>query len=64
VSPTTLTFTPSQFNFQTVTVSGVNDSIVDGDITFTIVLNACTSTDLAYNGSNPRDVTAVNRDND
>ncbi len=64
VSPTTLTFTPAQFGFQTVTVSGVNDSIVDGDITFTIVLNACTSTDLAYNGSNPRDVTAVNRDND
>jgi hypothetical protein len=27
-------------------------------------LNACTSSDLAYNGSNPRDVAVTNRDND
>ncbi|HEX5058788.1 MAG TPA: Calx-beta domain-containing protein [Kofleriaceae bacterium] len=64
VSPTTLNFTPGNFGFQTVTVSGVDDTMVDGDVTFTVQLNACTSTDNAYNGSNPRDVTAVNRDND
>jgi hypothetical protein len=63
-SPTTLTFTPAQFGFQTVTVSGVDDAMIDGDILFSVVLNACTSADLAYNGSNPRDVTVVNRDND
>jgi hypothetical protein len=64
VSPTTLNFTTGNFGFQTVTVSGVDDTIVDGDITFAIQLNACTSADPAYNGSNPRDVTVVNRDND
>jgi hypothetical protein len=64
VSPTTLTFTPAQFGFQTVTVSGVDDPIKDGDVLFTVILNACTSTDPAYSGSNPRDVTALNRDND
>jgi hypothetical protein len=64
VSPTTLTFTPQQSGFQTVTVSGVDDTIVDGDVLFSVVLNACTSSDPAYAGSNPRDVTAINRDND
>jgi hypothetical protein len=64
VSPTSLTFTPGQFGFQTVTVTGVDDALVDNDVAFTIVLNACTSNDVAYNGSDPRDVQAVNRDND
>ncbi|HTL36169.1 MAG TPA: hypothetical protein VL326_23720 [Kofleriaceae bacterium] len=64
VNPTSLTFTPGQFGFQTVTVTGVDDALVDGDISLTILLNACTSSDLAYNGSNPRDVAVTNRDND
>jgi hypothetical protein len=64
VSPPTLVFQPNQFGFQTVTVSGVDDQIVDGDVLFTILLNACTSTDPAYSGNDPRDVTAINRDND
>jgi hypothetical protein len=63
-SPTSLVFTPASFGFQTVTVSGVDDSIVDGDVLFTVILNACTSTDPSYSGSNPRDVSAINRDND
>jgi hypothetical protein len=64
VSPTTLTFTPQSYGFQTVTVTGVDDQVADGDIVFFVVLAPCTSTDLAYQGSNPRDVAAVNRDND
>lgn len=64
VSPTTLVFQPNQFGFQTVTVVGVEDSIVDGLIPFTIVLDACTSADPNYNGTDPRDVTVLNRDND
>ena len=64
VSPTTLMFTPGNFGFQNVTVTGVEDTIVDGDVLFTILMNACTSTDPQYNGSNPRDVSAINRDND
>jgi hypothetical protein len=64
VSPTTLTFQPNNFGFRTVTITGVDDMVNDGDVSFTVVLNACTSTDLAYQGSNPRDVAATNRDND
>ena len=64
VSPMTLTFQPTSFGFQTVTVTGVDDMVADGDIQFMTVLNPCTSTDLAYQGSNPRDVAVVNRDND
>ena len=39
VSPSTLTFTSANWNTpQTVTVTGVNDSIIDGDISSTITL--------------------------
>jgi hypothetical protein len=64
VSPTTLTFQPNDFGLRTVTVTGVDDAIDDGDTAFTIVLNACTSTDLAYQGANPLDVAITNRDDD
>jgi hypothetical protein len=65
VAPTSLTFTPANFGtYQTVTVTGVDDPDVDGDIPFTIIMFPCTSSDPAYNGSNPRDVPALNRDND
>jgi hypothetical protein len=64
VSTTTLTFQPNNFGFRTVTVTGVDDSIVDGDTSFVVLLNACTSNDLAYQGSNPRDVPITNRDDD
>ena len=64
VAPTSLTFTQTAFGFQTVTVTGVDDVIVDGDQLYSIVLDACTSADPAYNGQDPRDVAAINRDND
>lgn len=64
VSPTTLTFQQNNFGFRTVTVTGVDDAVNDGDTAFTIVLNACTSTDLQYQSVNPRDVSVTNRDND
>ena len=39
VSLTSLTFTPTNWNTpQTVTVTGVNDTIIDGDISSTITL--------------------------
>jgi hypothetical protein len=64
IAPQTLTFQPNQFGFQTVTVSGVDDPDNDGDIPFTIVLGQCTSADINYNNADPRDVVAINRDND
>jgi hypothetical protein len=64
VSPATLTFTPANFGSQTVTVKGVDDAVRDGDQLYTVVFNACTSTDANYSGYDPRDVSVVNRDND
>ncbi|HSF16394.1 MAG TPA: Calx-beta domain-containing protein [Vicinamibacteria bacterium] len=65
VSPPSLTFTTSSWNTpQTVTVTGVNDTIADGIQSYTIVTAAATSTDLAYNGLNPSDVSVTNTDND
>ncbi|MES2981163.1 MAG: Calx-beta domain-containing protein [Verrucomicrobiota bacterium] len=49
---------------QTVTVAGVDDTIVDGSIAYTIVTAAATSTDLAYNGLDPADMAVTNNDND
>ena len=65
LSPTTLTFTPANYLvLQTVTVTGVDDPITDGDVVFLALLAPCTSADPAYQGSNPRDVAILNRDND
>jgi hypothetical protein len=65
VSPGILTFTAGIWNSpQTVTVTGVDDDVDDGDQSYTIVLAAATSTDLDYNGLDPSDVSVVNVDND
>jgi len=65
VSPSTLTFTTANWNAnQTVTVTGVDDAIVDGNQTYSLVLAAATSGDGNYNGVNPADVSATNTDND
>ena len=58
-------FTPTDWNTpQLVTVTGVDDLLVDGDQPFTIALAAAVSGDSAYNGFDPDDVTGVNHDND
>jgi uncharacterized delta-60 repeat protein len=65
VSPSSLTFTPSNWNApQSITVTSVNDSVVDGDITYSIVTSTVTSSDPNYSGLNPPDVPVVNRDDD
>ncbi len=65
VSPASLTFTAVNWNTpQTVTVTGMDDPVVDGNITYTIVTAAATSADPVYNGVDPMDVTVVNMDND
>ncbi|MEY4070339.1 MAG: hypothetical protein RL721_953, partial [Candidatus Eisenbacteria bacterium] len=61
----TLTFTASNWNVpQTVTVSGVNDFVVDGDTPFSIVLAAATSADPNYDTMDPADVFVTNADDD
>ncbi|MBI2480128.1 MAG: hypothetical protein HYV60_16310, partial [Planctomycetia bacterium] len=60
-----VTFTSDNWNTpQTVTVTGVDDSLDDGDIAFTIVSAAASSADGNYDGLNGADVTVTNIDND
>lgn len=65
VSPASLSFsTVNWATPQTVTVTGVNDSVDDGNVAYTIVTGAASSTDLAYNGFAVSDVSVTNLDND
>ncbi len=65
VSPSTLTFTASDWNSaQTVTVTGVEDYVVDGDQTFTIITAAAESTDSDYGSMASDDVSVTNSDDD
>ncbi|OIO89861.1 MAG: hypothetical protein AUJ92_20345 [Armatimonadetes bacterium CG2_30_59_28] len=65
VSPSSLTFTTANWSTaQTVTVTGVDDWVDDGDIGYTVVTAAATSADANYNGANAADVSATNTDND
>ncbi len=61
VAPTSLVFTPLDWNVaQTVTVTGVADGVYDGNVAYSAVIGAATSTDTAYNGLNPADVALTN----
>ena len=65
VSPATVTFNSSNWNSpSTITVTGVDDAIADGNQTYHIVIGAASSSDVNYNGVNPDDITMVNSDND
>ncbi len=65
VLPTSLVFTSTNWNIpQTVTVKGVNDSIVDGDIAYTVKVGPAVSADANYNGRSGPNVAVTNKDND
>ena len=65
VSSPSLTFTPANWNTpQTVTVTGADDVLDDGNVAYTIVTAAANSADLIYNGINAADVAVTNTDND
>lgn len=60
-----LEFLPSSGSAaQTITVTGVDDADVDGDVAGTIVLSPIVSDDPRYQGLDPADVPALNRDDD
>jgi len=63
-NPAGVTFTPGSFGFQTVTITGIDDAIPDGDQLYDVIDGACSSTDPTYAGMDPADVHAVNLDND
>ena len=65
VGPASLIFTTANWNVaQTVTVTGVDDAVVDGDVGYTIVTAPAASTDPNYTGVNAADVAVTNTDND
>lgn len=65
VSPASLTFTTANWNnAQTVTVTGVADNRIDGNVSYSVIMAAATSADAAYNGVNPPDVSVTNNNTD
>jgi C1A family cysteine protease len=65
VSPASVRFTPANWGTaQTVTVTGVDDDVDDGNVAYTIVTAAATSTDPKYNGLDAMDAPAINLDDD
>jgi len=65
VEPSSVTFTASNWNVPVpVTVTGVDDSLLDYDIGYNIVMSATVSTDPAYSGLGVPDVAVVNRDDE
>ncbi|MFH1120176.1 MAG: Calx-beta domain-containing protein, partial [Bacteroidota bacterium] len=67
VSPIQLTFTATDWDTpQTVTVTGVEDIVVDGNIAYTIVntVDQTLTTDPLYDPLDPSDVSVTNADND
>jgi threonine aldolase len=65
VSPASVTFTPSDWNVvQTVTITGVNDFVVDGPQPYTIITDPAVSLDPVYAGTDAPDVSVTNLDND
>ncbi len=65
VSTTSLTFTAANWDSpQTVTVTGMNDDLNDGDANYTISLGPITSADTDYAALAPVDVSLTNADDD
>jgi len=65
ISPSVVSFTAENWNVpQTITITGVDDDIVDGDQTYTIITGEIITDDSRYNGFNPPDINVVNSDND
>jgi hypothetical protein len=61
VSPSSLTFTPCNWSIpQNVTVTGVADSLNDGDVAYSIVTAPAISDDPNYSGQDAADVAVVN----
>jgi Zn-dependent metalloprotease len=62
---TTIVFTASNWSKPTlVTVTGIDDNALDGDVLYSIVTAPAISGDVAYNGMNAADVLLFNRDDD
>jgi Ca2+-binding RTX toxin-like protein len=62
--PKSITFTPTNWNrSQTVTITGVDDALIDGDVRYTIQASV-SSSDSKYSQLSPVSVSVTNLDND
>ncbi|MHA7112340.1 HYR domain-containing protein [Sunxiuqinia elliptica] len=60
-----LNFDHSNWNIpQIVTITGVDDTEEDGNVSYLVILHAASSTDLDYDEINPEDVSVTNKDDD
>jgi hypothetical protein len=65
VSPASLTFTSSNWaTVQTVTVTGVNDDLLDDDIAYKVEIGPAVSSDSGYDGNSPAAKNLTNIDTD
>ncbi|MEG4988303.1 FG-GAP-like repeat-containing protein, partial [Microcoleus sp. BR0-C5] len=64
ISTESITFNSANWNqWQTITITGVDDRVFDGDKTYQIVTAPAVSADSNYNGLDAPDATVVNRGN-
>lgn len=64
-APASLTFTPANaLTPQTVTVTGVDDGAVQGDVPYTVFTQPAVSADPSYDGLDPTDVSVTNLQTD
>jgi hypothetical protein len=65
VSPSEVTLNKGNWNKpQTVTVTGVDDAVIDGPVEYSIITGPAASSDPSYNNLDPLDVQVTNLDND
>ena len=65
VSPASVTFAPADWDTaQTVTVTGVDDALADGDVAYTVVTAPASSSDTTFNNLDADDVSVTNQDDD
>ena len=65
IDEASLTFRTTNWNApQTVTVTGVDDAILDGDMAYTIITDAASSGDTDYDGIDAADVSVTNLDDE
>jgi len=65
VAPAIINFSPDDvMRPQMVTVSGVDDSAADGDVTYAIITSSTISKDAAYSDIDVPDVSVINSDDD
>jgi uncharacterized repeat protein (TIGR01451 family) len=65
ISPASLTFTPSGWDQpQSVTITGVDDAVDDGDVVYSLLTGTAASADPDYDGLDPADLAITNLDDD